>query len=277
VPAELLREVAVQPGGRIIAVGTRNDRLVGREQFDVGRGTGMVVAYRPNGRVDRSFGENGRVLFRGSDQRYVYTGLFDLAILPGGRLLVAGYRNNRLFVARLLRDGQLDRSFGGDGSVSFDLGLAHVCCRVAASVAALPSGKILVLTDGRSYRLLMARLRRDGTLDHSFGRHGIVKPQRQERSIEFHDLAVQRNGRIVTVGVENGRAGLTFAVIRFRPDGRRDRSFGDRGAKLLRLSFSSFGTSAVRLPNGQVVVGGGAQHRLKDHFEYSLVLARLRF
>lgn len=272
--ADVLHAVAVQPGGRVIAVGARNER--DRKAIQVRRPTGLVVAYRADGRVDRSFGDGGRVFFPGRRARYAYTGLLDVSALPSGKILVVGYRSDRLFVARLTINGRLDRGFGdGDGTVSVGLDRGNLCCPETASLFALRDGGSVVLTDGAS-SVLMVRLRPDGGLDHRFGRDGIVRQTSERASSEMHGVAVQSDGRIVAVGVDVKRGRLVFAIRRFRRDGRPDRRFGKRGIATLPVGRSSFGTSAVTLPNGRVVVGGGAQYRRGDRLEYSLLLARLR-
>lgn len=270
--ADVLHAVDIQPGGRIIAVGARNER--DRKAIQVKRPAGLVVAYRPDGRVDSSFGEGGRVFFPGRKARYAYTGLLDVSVLANGEILVVGYRSDRLLVARLKTNGELDRSFGdGDGMVSIGLGRGALCCPEQASVFSLKDGGSVVLTDGFS-PVLMARLRQDGRLNRRFGKGGIAR-QNRSASTEMHDVAVQGDGRIVAVGVDVRGGRLVFVTLRFLPDGRRDRSFGNRGVMSLPLGRSSFGTSAVTLPNGQVVAGGGAQYRRNDRLEYSLLLARL--
>jgi uncharacterized delta-60 repeat protein len=259
-PPDMLQAVAVQPSGRIVAVGVRKRKG--------GRPGGVVVAYRRDGRIDRRFGHGGRVLFYGGEG---FTGLFDLALLRGGKILIAGYRGNRLFVGRLRADGRFDQSFGKDGSVSLDIGRGPGCCPAAASVAAFHNGGSVVATSGAD-SVLMARLGPNGGRDRSFGRRGLVRVNR--RSGAVHDVALQGNGRIVLAGV-TARRRILFVVQRFRSDGALDLGFGNHGTESLPLGRGSFGTSAVSLPNGRVVVGGGAQYIRNDRLEYSLVLARL--
>jgi hypothetical protein len=100
------------------------------------------VATLPSGRIDRRFGNRGRILFA-SRRDNTYTPMRSVVVLPSGRLLAAGYRPNRLFVVRLWPSGRLDRSFGDDGMISFDLGFA-ACCPIRAGLTVLPGG-------GRSY------------------------------------------------------------------------------------------------------------------------------
>lgn len=270
VPSDALHAVAIQPGGRIVAVGARNEKPRN------GPPAGLVVAYRPNGRIDRSFGNDGRVLFFSRKNRFATTGLFGLAVLPSRKILVVGYRAGRLFVARLGVDGDLDRRFGGgDGEVSINLGQEDVCCSGAAGgVSVLPNGRIVVLAEGSS-GLLLVRLRPNGSRDHDFGCCGIAKGGAVRQAVVPYDIAVQGNGRIVAVGLNFRGPRHAFTIMRFRSDGRRDRTFGNRGIEFLPLGINSAGTSAVALPNGRVVVGGGAQLRRGKDLEYMLMLARL--
>lgn len=268
-PSDELHAVAIQPGGRIVAVGARNEKPRN------GPPAGLVVAYRPNGRIDRSFGDNGRVLFFSRKNRFATTGLFGLAVLPSRKILVVGYRAGRLLVARLGADGNLDRRFGGgDGEVSIDLGLEHFCCSDAASVSMLPNGSSVVLADG-SPGLILVRLRSDGSRDSRFGSRGIFRSGAVQKTLMPSDIAIQANGRIVAVGADFSGPKHIFTILRFRPDGKLDRAFGNRGVESLPLGINSVATSAVVLPNGRVVVGGGAQLRHGKDLEYMLMLARL--
>lgn len=267
--ADALHAVSIQPGGRIVAVGVRNER--DREAAQPRRPAGLVVAYRRDGRIDRSFGAGGRVFFHGPKARYAYTGLLDLAILPNRKVMVVGYRNDRLLIARLSADGELDRSFGeGDGTVSIGLERGKLCCPEEASLATFGDGGAVVLTDGLG-SVLMARLRPDGGLDKRFGHRGILRSS-PHRPLLMRDVAVAGDGGIVAVGQSKG----TFAILRFRSNGRWDRSFARKGFMTLPRGRASVATSATRLPDGQVVVGGGARYRQNDRFEYELLLARLR-
>jgi len=271
--ADSLRAVAVQASGRIIAVGVRNERDPGAVR--VRRPSGLVVAYRPDGSVDPAFGRGGRVLFAGGANRYTYTGLFAVALLPSGKILVAGYRSNRLLIARLRANGRPDRGFGGgDGEVSIGLGLANSCCPDAAAIAPLPNGGSVVLADVSRPGAWLLRLRPDGAIDHRFGRGGIVKTGPARRLTQAHAVAVQGNGRIVAAGIEIRRR-TSFVAARFKADGRPDRSFGKGGVETLPLGRASAALAAKSLPDGRVLLGGGDQAQRGKRVEYALLLARL--
>jgi uncharacterized delta-60 repeat protein len=95
------------PDGRIVAAGYG---IAGDEYL-------LVVRYTATGAIDRSFGRNGNVAIRVAPAVSEIGG-FAGAIQADGKILVAGGSGGRFFVARLLPDGKLDRSFGGIGFVA---------------------------------------------------------------------------------------------------------------------------------------------------------------
>lgn len=272
---EALHDIAVQRGGRIVAVGARNE-------FTGGRPAGMVVAYRRDGGIDRSFGGAGRLLL--PDRREGYTALRDLAVLPSGKLLVAGYLGDWFLIARLQPDGDLDHSFGRHGKILLggDIG---ACCPSDAKLSLLPGGRFLALSAPLGGTQTLFRFHASGQLDRSFGRRGALRGKWMRQVGEAAGLAVQGDGRIVISGT-SGRvrasdrtAKFVISILRALPSGKPDRSFGRNGAHYLPLGYNAAGTFALTLPGGDVVVGGGTQvlagPQSEDRFDYQLVLARL--
>ena len=266
---------AALPGGGAIAVGTRNERF--------GPPAGLVVAYRADGHVNRSFGRRGRVVFpargRGS-----YTGLSAVSIVSGGKVLVSGFRRGRLFVARLRPDGSPDRDFSdGDGRLSVDIGDTSGCLAACGPRTALgPQGRlILVMASRPSVRTVLMRLHADGSVDRSFGHRGFVATGAGRLLSDPADLALQPGGRIVIVGTDeridaNGRIRFVFGVLRFTVDGGLDRSFGAGGLLTLPGPRGSAGFAALRQSDGKVVAGGALDRSSDSSLDYALLLARLR-
>jgi uncharacterized delta-60 repeat protein len=251
-------DVAVQPDGTIIAIGGRNEFWRGFESP-----AGVVDAYRPDGSPDTSFGRAGRALLEGGPHRN-HTSLWGVELLPdSNKLLVAGYLEHHLLLARLLPNGRLDRGFGdGDGKVTVDLH-SGTCCPPAAP-ALVADGRIVVAVTGGSnqkQRVVLARFRPGGGLDRSFGDRGIAAPFRPWRLIDAHGLVVQPDESIVTVGrsettKRNRKA--AFAVFRNRPDGSPDRGFGKEGLQNYHVGRQSLAGAALGLADGSVLVGGSA-------------------
>lgn len=274
---EVFHDVAIQPNGRIVAVGGKGEHGIGES----GRHpSGLIVAYKPNGTVDRSFGRGGRVLFPAPGDNREYTGLKSIEAMADGRLLVAGYHFGSLFLARLLPDGRLDRSFGGGTGkvVTFVGERTFGCsgnCWSAAPFAIRPDGRIVVLASIFPDVPVLLRLLPDGQLDRGFGRAGKVRVLiRHHYPLPF-DMALQ-GSRIVVSGWDDfseEETDLRFNVIRYRADGRRDLGFGRNGMVVRRPGKVSGAYAILNQGRGRVVVGGGGQDKAEgDRFSSSFLL-----
>jgi len=270
----ILRDVAVQTGGRIVAAGSLNENGGPAP-------AGLVVAYRPSGRVDPSFGRHGRVVFQARGHA-LYTAFTDIEVLSNRKILVAGYLYGRVVLLRLSATGKLDRSFGGgDGKVF--LGRTHrVLCCGPALVAVQPDGRILLGSEGFHIggpTMQLARLRPSGKLDRSFGKRGLAAG-RSPRAGYFEPLdLVLQGGRIVVPGVQSRvdkqrREFSVFTVLAYAHSGRLDRSFGPDGAQLLPYEGGSTANAAAVQAGDRLVVGGGVEGRNDMPPEPALLLTR---
>lgn len=150
--------------------------------------------------------------------------------------------------------GDLDPTFGGDGRV--------VIARpgeAQASAVAMQGAEIVV--GGTQQRgepsMVVARLRTGGALDPGFGAAGIVNVAASEEGDWLEDLLVMPDGRILAAGgaVVNGRA--RFLLVRLRPDGRRDSTFGGDGIVTVGFAAGPASAESVTLmPDGSIVTGG---------------------
>ena len=156
--------VAVAPDGGIVVAGFSQGR----------RRIPLIVRYRAEGSLDRSFGNKGIVSLR-QDGGAPH----DVAIEPSGRIVVAGADRERGiglngprsggFVAAYLPDGQVDTSFGRAGRVDFDLPRPTGSYSGLKSIVTLSDGRLLAsgFQDGDPF---MARLlQRRPTWTPSFG------------------------------------------------------------------------------------------------------------
>ena len=124
--------VAIQPNGNIVVVGTATNGTV--TEFALAR-------YLPNGTLDPSFGDNGKVAnsFLGASD--VGAGL---AIQSNGQIVVVGNDGGggHCVLARYNSNGSLDTSFGTGGYVS----VSNPALAVALALQA--DGKIVVAGGG---------------------------------------------------------------------------------------------------------------------------------
>ena len=177
--------------------------------------TPVVFRLRPDGRLDRRFGDGGRawVGMDGLPQ--------DIKLDGSGRIIAAGNgTHGRMFAFRLRPNGRPDRSFSGDG-VAFanPPGLAGV----GWTVAQAGRGRIFVggWSGGfRSPRWTAVRFRANGNRDPRFGGDGIVLTRfGGKRDAEGGDIAFEaapyRGGRVIAVGRATTRRS-DLGLVRYR-------------------------------------------------------------
>jgi uncharacterized delta-60 repeat protein len=168
--------------------------------------------------------------------------------------------------------GDLDPSFGGDGTVSIDAP-GH---GVANAVAIQTDGKIVVAGGsvywGKNPRFVLSRFGADGMLDPTFGRDGTVTTDFGRNGGEAAlGVAVQSDGKIVAVGYAGARrySALSsgrnprIALARYDADGMLDPSFGGDG-KVTTDVFSGrrrhieAGNALAIQADGRIIVAGQA-------------------
>jgi uncharacterized delta-60 repeat protein len=246
-----LSSVAIQPSGRIIVAGTN--------EF-----APLVLAYDSSGQIDRSFGEHGKFTFPSS----VGIGgseFTSVRVLASNKILLAGVKRGRPFLARLTAEGRLDRSFGGgDGSVFLK---RSFCCETEGPPAVQRNGGILMqwwVTHGVTGSLVMARLSPDGDVDRSFGQGGLIHiASNVNRKYSQGAVAVQKDGRFVVLAVTpagtqyGSRAMYKVKASRYLSSGKRDASFGSGGIQT-ETSVGPAGAALLTDRDGRVVATTGA-------------------
>lgn len=283
---EELHDVAVEPDGTIVAVG----EVVPGHSFDrrsPKQPAALVIAYRADGGIDRSFGHGGRFKVK-APRGAAFTGFTEVKALVSGKLLVSGYVRDQLVLYRLTAAGRPDRSFGGgDGRVMVGGAKEASPGFIRAPFAVAPGGSIVLCgtTFSRSIQdsepIVLVRFSVAGRLDRGFGRSIYAEqtpvdrrpPLTHRKHVEAYQfdpqgLAVDDQGRIVVTGGESApytrgqkEGGYSyFAARRFLANGRRDKGFGDGGVFATNPTGSqSYARSAVTEGNGQVVGGGWIQ------------------
>ena len=234
------------------------------------------------GSLDPSFGDGGvvtRSLGSGEDP---FIGA--IAVQPDGKIIVAGGSppgDHGLLLARYLRDGSLDPSFGDGGYVETPY---KGTWAFGHAIALEPHGRIVVA--GASYQgdyqgddqvlseFTLARYNSDGSLDTSFGTDGItdtVIPEQQQpnacapySSATVNALAVLPSGDILAAGGSEWNDGCdshsptysSFALARYTSSGSLDPTFGNAGIAQT-TSHAAIGVGLAVQPNGEVVASEG--------------------
>jgi uncharacterized delta-60 repeat protein len=173
------------------------------------------------------------------------------------RIVVAGSTCDRvdndavgceLVVARFLPNGELDRSFGSG-------------CRTTTAFPGEANGRAVALTshgivaagvaDGE---IALARYKRDGRLDESFGSGGTVTTDIRAGDESGNSVAIASHGRIVVAS-----GGGALAVTEYSRDGHLRQAFGVRGtATALFHGYNAANSLAVD-SRGRIVAAGYTQ------------------
>jgi uncharacterized delta-60 repeat protein len=119
----------------------------------------------------------------------------------------------------------------------------------ANAVAVDASGRII--TAGNSFDFLLARFKRSGALDKSFGLGGKVITKFGDKEAAANDLAIDSSGRIVAAGF----AGKRVALARYNRNGTLDKTFGRRGKVTTQLGRPPVKTSTMRPPSPSTALG----------------------
>jgi uncharacterized delta-60 repeat protein len=214
--------LAIRPAGKIVVAGSAV----------LPRTTSLfaLARYTVSGKLDRTFGRNGRVLTSfGSRAR---SSAQALAISADGKVVAVGYcdcRRFRFALARYTPRGRLDVTFGRGGKVVTDFGARSSA--EAEAVAIQPDGKIVVAGDATRTRtdFALARYNADGTLDRSFGTGGRVVSKVGDGFSYAAAIVVQPDGKLVVAGRAYVKPDGVFALVRYSADGKLDPSFGRAG------------------------------------------------
>jgi uncharacterized delta-60 repeat protein len=214
-------------------------------------GSGVLVRYNLDGRLDRSFGNAGRVRTRPILAGVVVANSGGKILLGGSARVPGGRQKYGFGLARYDRHGRLDRAFGRNGVVTTAFEDAREVAITALRLE--PGGRLFAAGRASGERIAMARYTADGRLDRSFGTAGSLVAH-FVRGGSVKAVALGRDGSIIAVG----HASEDFALLRLRADGSRERSFGNDGAVSIDFGFDDIAATAAVAADGKVITFGYA-------------------
>lgn len=177
----------------------------------------------------------------------------DIATQPDGKIHVTGFRyvsgKRRLFLRRYLSNGQVDTSFGNNGSAISSALLSAEANYVGQKIVVQANGRIAVLGIGNNIPSIW-RFTSSGTSDTSIG-YGGMKALNGYHASYTTQIATYSN--ILYVGLTRNDLS-SGAVIKFNSNGTRDIAFGGAG-ELIPGSGLGF-TLAVEAATGNILIGG---------------------
>jgi uncharacterized delta-60 repeat protein len=223
----------VQPDGKIVTAGYVAEST---DQFALAR-------HNPDGSLDPSFGQNGRVVYglSGEERANAIARLNDGSIVAAGRVS-SGSQGDNFMIARFAEDGAFEcfniTNFGGDDDRAYD-------------AAIQPDQKIVVAGDvwsassGR-FEMGIARYNTNCSIDTSFGSSGKMQVGFSGGDTRARAVVVRPDGTIVVAGAHNDNVRLVFLTAQG----------GYGGSRVTDLGGVESASTLVRQPDGKLLAAG---------------------
>ena len=249
---DALYKMALQPDGKITAIGIANSKIV-------------LSRYLPDGLLDATFGTAG-IKTTTFSCNFGFGAPVDIRLQSDNKILILARNGNTTLLARYETNGAPDTNLGTNGIAIINnlvgTDIAEYCSRMRI----LDSGKIMILGNFQVLQqLFMARYNSDGSVDTSFGTNGFTTFSAPEnyygiRAVDFFQQSDEKI--IVGISIMSQSAGYAdFGLIRFQSNGQLDLSFATDG-----FVFTDIGVPNVHdLPNtlklqpdGKILLAGSA-------------------
>jgi uncharacterized delta-60 repeat protein len=260
--------VVVQPDGKLVIAGSATTGI-GQDPFPRTLIDFALARYNPDGSLDSTFGQGGKVttnFIDGTDRAAA------LVLQPDGKLVAAGLafiettpdiHNERtgFGLARYNPDGSLDPTFGTGGTVISD---TPDLLRATALVRQ-PDGKLVAagtaVGPNRNAPLALVRYNPDGSPDPTFGTGGTVVNDFGGVFQWPTGLVRQPDGKLAVAGGTDA-----FLLARFNPNGTPDPKFGTGGLVTTSLGPAGGGPEALAMQADGKLVAAGWQGGVQPDF-----------
>ncbi|MEO6589460.1 MAG: delta-60 repeat domain-containing protein, partial [Pyrinomonadaceae bacterium] len=284
------RDVAIQPDGKIIAVGAKTSNF--------NSGNMAAVRYNADGSLDTNFGSGGVFVLPLAAPEYAAGKAIAVEVLPDGKILLGGSGrtlisiNQIYLIIRLNANGTLDTTFGTNGRAIYDFGNNNAYGGFAAMVFDAARNKIYVSAtraidiNNAIYGYDITRFNDNGTLDTSFNGTGSQTFRIGDSLGTFthlFDIALQTDGKIIATGgiqyirSSDNQSIESFGTARINVDGSLDSSFGTNGIVITdfpnsgsNILYSAVARTVSLLPDGRIFIGGsggtGSGGSLRDFY-----------
>lgn len=169
---ETASSVAIDGSGRILVAG-----IAEKTEFSYDFAIARLL---PNGQLDANFSGDGRATFAFDIGGELDDQALELIVAPDGSIFLTGAATDAGYdaaVVKLLPDGSLDTSFGGDGRVTVPFDLGDDNADIFYGAALQPDGALVLsgyveVTAPNNTDLAFVRLLPNGDLDPNFGLAG---------------------------------------------------------------------------------------------------------
>ncbi len=261
----MLWDVAIQPDGKIVAVG---DIRPG-DNWNIG-----LARIKPGGGVDTAFSGDGKLVL---DLNESEQGMGLIVDKDTGKILVAGQTCTAsacdVAVIRYNNNGTLDTSFNTKGYRIDDYGGGDN--GTMGAIVLQPDGKIVVggymvnSTTG-NYDFAVYRYNTNGTLDTTFNKTGkkAIGFGSGRNDVIWGIVIQPGDGKILVAGstCDASDINCNFAVARLNPNGSLDTSFNTTGKQTTDLGGYDTVYDIALQSDGKIVVSGNKNTSTNNYF-----------
>ncbi|KAB1156722.1 T9SS type A sorting domain-containing protein [Flavobacterium luteum] len=261
-------DVKIQNDGKIVLCGKTNftDGSTYPPEYSSQHGNFILARYNTNGTLDTTFGSNGKVVLSFGDNNNGDFGN-SLLLTDDQEIIVSGISNQMVAVAKFDSKGNLDPSFGVNGTVKTDIGLSGSSLIDVTSMKFQKGGKFIVagekytsFNEGKAF--MMLRYNANGDLDTTFGNQGKVFTEFTYSNDTAYQILFQPDSKIILVG----RAfGASLAMTRYSEDGVLDLTFATSGKYYYKNTDPNpvvTAYDAIYLPTNQILVAGSTSSNI---------------
>ena len=250
--------------------------------YDYENNTSYILCLGKNGYKFPGFGNNGIV-----ETEYGGGIVYEaIDIDSEGNVVVVGYLNDLLLVRRYTADGELDVTFGNNGTVNDTV--SNSIYSYGYDVEILEDGKIVVVGSKLDIwhdefliqKAYISRYNADGSIDESFGDNGVVDLEVGEYAefalgVEVDTLGnylVTGHSELPSIDPDSQLPRYESFIARITKDGALDTTFGENSDGFVRFEafvgdgcVNSQDASPVVAPDGQIF---GTFYSY-NHYDYS--------
>lgn len=245
--------VAIQTDGKIVIGGSGKEQTTFSQQF-------LLIRLNITGSLDSTFGNDGVVY---TNPGYRFSSIQRIIAKPNGKILVCGFDDPRtptysirMCLGQYNSNGTLDSSFGINGIAN--IVTPYIDTRSYAMVFTsqnkiLLAGRVCLDGNCQNADFAIVRFLNNGLVDSTFGTNGLVSANVIDSVDGGCSVAIQSDDKIVMAGFGNSSLGM----IRYKPDGITDSTFGINGKVLMNgVAFPQIHI----LSNGKILVTTTESH-----------------
>jgi uncharacterized delta-60 repeat protein len=268
ISASAISDIQLLPGGKIISAGTGTIGFTSDQRL-------LLSRFNNNGSIDSSFGINGfanpATIFTTLSVRKIITNDNNKIFISGSCEFDTGTGTIDQFYLMCFDSlGNPDSSFGINGIVTNQYALTLNDMSFDDSGNIIAVGEVATNQQGTFGDVVVMKFFTDGNPDLTFGTNGVTRISVDSYADYAYAMLIDADGGIVLGGSYfnfSGGTGTDCMLIRFRPDGIIDSTFGTNG--VFKTGVCS-GTDMIEdiafTSDKKIVVSGSANYGLNYDF-----------